>query len=275
MCQTRNCYKTCINKEYLLSDALLKHAQEIVSHLPIKANIGRHGIEFERGLNGIGYLLKTGIPWKALPRCFGSSSAVHRLFQKLRMLDFFKLLWHQELQNYDCIQGLRLELQVGDCSHVKAPLGREKTGPSPVDRKKLGTKRSIIVDKNGIVIGCALGAGNRHDSVLFAASIQSIPSCLKQPKSKVMELDCAYDSKAVRVVLFNYYYVPKITRNKRNSKKTLITSPPQEKRWIVESAHSWMNRFRRLLVRFEKRANNYIALMQFAISIIVFNKLGI
>lgn len=119
-------------------------------------------------------------------------------------------------------------MQIDDCSHIKAPLGCEKTGPSPVDRKKLGTKRSIIVDKNGIVIGCILVAGNRHDSVLFAASIQSIPSCLKQPKYKAMELDSAYDSKAVRVVLFNYYYVPKITRNKRNSKKSLILSSPQK-----------------------------------------------
>src|SRR5205807_7837220 len=125
--------------------------------------------------------------------------------------------------------------------------GREKTGKSPVDRRKLGTKRSIIVDKNGIVIGCALGAGNRHDSTLFEASIRSIPLFLIQPRYKEMHLDSAYDSKYTRVILFNYYYVPKISKNKRNSKKIIIASASEKKRWIVEGAHSWMNRFKRLL----------------------------
>lgn len=81
MCKTNNCYKTCINKNYLLKEELLKHAEEIVSQLQIKSSVGRPGIELDRGLNGIYYVLKTGIQWNGLPRCFGSYSAVHRLFQ--------------------------------------------------------------------------------------------------------------------------------------------------------------------------------------------------
>lgn len=274
MCETNNCYETCINAGYRLNNRLLKHAQEIVSELITKSSIGRPGIEFDRGLNGIYYVLKTGIQWNGLPRCFGSYSAVHRLFQKLRNIGFFEKLWHRELQEYDLKNGLNLEVQAGDCAHIKAPLGQEKTGKSPVDRRKLGTKRSIIVEKNGIVIGCALGAGNRHDSTLFEASIRSIPSFLMQPRYKEMHLDSAYDSKQTQIILFNYYYVPRISKNKRNS-KSLSPLKSEKKRWIVESAHSWMNRFRRLLIRFEKLAPNYFALMQFSFSIVIFNKLGI
>lgn len=271
MCKTENCYKTCIAKEFLLNEALLKHAQEIVMKLEIKASTGRPSIDFTRAINGIYYLLKTGIPWKALPRCFGSSSALHRVFQKLSSANFFEKLWYKELQDYDLKHGLKLEVQASDCAHIKAPLGQEKTGKSPVDRRKLGTKRSIIVEQSGIVIGCALGAGNRHDSKLFEASIRSIPSCINQPYYKEMHLDCAYDSKHIRVILFNFYYIPKISKNKRKSK--LLTATTEKKRWVVESTHSWMNRFRRLLVRFEKHANNYLVLMQFAFSIITFNKI--
>lgn len=273
MC-TVNCYKTCINNDYLLDKKLLLHAQEILTELGIKSSVGRPSIDFVRGLNGIYYLLRTGIPWKALPRCFGSCSAVHRLFQKLRTAGFFNKLWHKELQEYDAIRGLDLEIQAGDCAHIRAPLGQEKTGKSPVDRKKLGTKRSIIVEKNGIVIGAALGPGNRHDSKLFEEAIRAIPPCIRKPNYKEMHLDCAYDSKHTRVILFNFYYVPKIAKNRRNSKSD-ITQKTERKRWVVESAHSWMNRFRRLLIRFEKLASNYFALMQFSFSITVFNKIGI
>lgn len=272
MCKTENCYETCINKEFLLNDTLLEHAKEIVTKLEIKSTIGRPSIDFIRALNGIYYLLRTGIPWNAMPRCFGSSSAIHRLFQRLRVAKFFEKLWYKELQAYDLNHGLKLQIQASDCTHIKSPLGQEKTGKSPVDRRKLGTKRSIIVEQNGIVIGCALGAGNRHDSQLFEASIRSIPSCINQPHYKEMHLDSAYDSKKTSVILFNFYYVPKVSKNKRNSK---LSIPPnqEKKRWIVESAHSWMNRFRRLLIRFEKYANNYLALMQFSFSIITFNKI--
>lgn len=276
MCSNNeNCYQSCIRKEFLLDKKMLNHAEEILMKLKIKSSFGRPPIDYIKGLNGIYYLLKTGIQWKALPRCFGSSSAVHRLLQKLRAVKFFEILWHKELQEYDLIHGLSLEIQAGDCAHIKAPLGQEKTGKSPVDRRKLGTKRSIIVDENGIVIGCALGAGNQHDSKLFDASIRSIPSCLKYLSNKEMHLDSAYDSKSIRVILFNYGYVPKISKNKRNSKITVSLKKIEKKRWIVESAHSWMNRFRRLLIRFEKCADNYLALMHFAFSVTTFNKIGL
>ena len=274
MCRIENCYQTCIRKAFLVDEKMLKHAQEIVMKLKIKSSFGRPPIDFEMALNGIYYLLKTGIQWNALPRCFGSSSAVHRFFQKLREAKFFEFLWHRELQEYDLIHGLNLEVQAGDCAHIKAPLGQEKTGKSPVDRRKLGTKRSIIVDKNGIAIGCALGGGNQHDSKLFEASIRSMPSCIKQPYSKEMHLDSAYDSKLMRVILFNFGYVPRISKNKRNSKASMPVKT-EKKRWVVESAHSWMNRFRRLLIRFEKYAANYLALMQFALSVTTFKKIRV
>lgn len=274
MYKAKTCYKECISKKLLLSSELLKHAKEIIAELEINSNTGRPLIDLEYALNGIYYLLKTNIQWSLLPKCFGSKSAVHRFFQRLRSKKFFEKLWHKELQKYDAIIGLDLEVQASDCIHIKSPLGQEKTGKSPVDRKKLGTKRSIITDKNGIILGCSLDSGNRHDSQLFESSIRSIPAFIKQPKYKEMHLDSAYDSKKIQTILFNYYYVPRISKNKRR-KKNFITRKSEGKRWIVESAHSWMNRFRRLLTRFEKLADNYLALMQFSFAIIISNKLRV
>ena len=109
MCKNQ-CYQTCINKDFLLNKGLERHAQEIIAELNFKSRVDRPSIDFVRGLNGIYYILRTGIIWKALPFCFCSSSAVNRLFQKLRHLGFFKKLWHKELQLYDRIHGLKLEI---------------------------------------------------------------------------------------------------------------------------------------------------------------------
>jgi len=68
-------------------------------------------------------------------------------------------------------------------------------------------------------------------------------------------------------------YIPHI--RPRGEEKLLIEKDPNFKarRWVVEVTHSWINRFRKLLVRFEKKDSNYIALLSFAFSIIVWRKI--
>jgi putative transposase len=273
MCHTKNCYETCINKSFLLTKRLWKDAEEIITKLSLNAKTGRPLLNIKRALNGIYYLLKTGIQWKALPRCFGSTSAVHRLFQRLVKLDFFQQLWTNELINYDKIHGLNLGKQAMDCAHKKNPIsGCEKSGRSPVDRGKLGSKLSVLSESKGVIIGLAVGSGNQHDSTLFIDTLRSVPKILKQPFQKEMHLDSAYDSQEVRTILFNFYYVPKIAPNQRN-RKVPLSNPLGYSRWFIEPVHSWMNRFRAVFVRYSKYSSNYLALAQFAAATITSNKI--
>ena len=272
MCYTKNCYENCISKKFLIPAKLWQEIEKIISTMPLVAQTGRPPLELNRGINGIYFLLKTGIHWNAIPRCFGSSSAIHRLFQKLVELEFFRKFWTQEVKQYDLIHGLNLEKQAGDCAHRKSPLGCEKTGKSPVDRRKLGTKVSTISESNGIVIGLAIGSSNQHDSKLFHETILSIPKSLKQPVYKEIHLDSAYDSVEIRTILFNHSYIPKIAPNQRR-KKIRPSNPLGYCRWFIEPVHSWMNRFRSIYIRYCKRALNYLSLAQFAVSIIIFNKI--
>ena len=270
-----DCYLNCIDKRYLISPKLWKQMRIILSDIEINAKTGRPSIHIRRGMNAIFYLLRTGIQWKALPKCFGSSSAIHRLFQKLILKNFFKDFWQEELKLYNTNVGLDLATQAADCIHIKSPLGQEATGKSPVDRRKLGTKRSIAVDGTGIIIGCAVGAGNSYDANLLPKTLDSIPKSIEQPYYKEISLDAAYDNQDVQTLLFNKYYIPKIARNSRNSKNKNKTNPLGYKRWFVERSHSWLNKFRRLYIRYEKNANNYLALTLFAVGIITFNKSGV
>ena len=95
---------------------------------------------------------------------------------------------------------------------------------------------------------------------------------LKQPTYKEMNLDSAYDSEFIRTVLFNLYYIPKISPNQRR-KKVRPLNPIGYSRWFIEPVHAWMNRFRAIFVRYSKCAKNYLAYAQFAAAIITFNKI--
>jgi transposase len=45
------------------------------------------------------------------------------------------------------------------------------------------------------------------------------------------------------------------------------------RRWVVERTHSWMNRFRRILIRWEKRCENYLAMLHLSFARITFGKI--
>jgi putative transposase len=257
-----------------MPEELLNESLKIVSTLLINAKTGRPRLAIERALNGIYYILKTGVQWNALPHCFGSSAAVHRLFQELVNANFFEQLWSEILRAYEAKNGLQLKQQAMDCSYRKSPLGCEKSGKSPVDRGKLGTKISVISDSKGVIIGLAVGSGNQHDSTLFLETLSSIPKFLKQPQYKEMHLDSAYDDELTRTILFNSYYIPKIAPNKRNSKIERY-NPLGYSRWFIEPVHAWMNKFRSIFVRYYKSAKNYLAQAQFAAATIIFNRIGV
>jgi putative transposase len=271
---TEPCYKRCINKRSLLKNEIYKRAANIIAELKPTSNVGRPKIDPERALNGIYFVLKTGCQWNSLPRCFGSYSAVHRYFQWLRGAKFFEKMWTAELKKYDEAMGLNLTEQVGDCAITKSPLGGEATGKSPVDRRKRGTKRSVVVAKNSIPIGLAVGPANRNDTKLLESTIQSANQNVLQPEHKKMHLDGIYDDKQVRTILFNNGFTPRIQPNNRRSKQKRIYPYKHEgpTRWVVERSHSWANRFRRVFVRWEKRLDNYVGMLQFAFSISIANK---
>ena len=92
------------------------------------------------------------------------------------------------------------------------------------------------------------------------------------PLNKRLHLDSAYDSKEIHTLLFNKNYIPQITKNRRRSENVPIRNNSSV-RWSVERTHSWINRFQRLFVRFEKKASNYLALVHFSCSSIISNKI--
>ena len=156
------------------------------------------------------------------------------------------------------------------------------TGHNPTDRSKLGTKRHILTDKDGIPLSAVITSANTHDVTIAIDTVDSIV-IKKPPSSKLITkyrnknkkqnlcLDKAYHSKDIEQEITKRGYVPHIRHRREEEKKHNKKYPAR--RWVVERTNSWHNRFRKLFTRYEKKGENYLGLVQLANSIIVYRRL--
>jgi hypothetical protein len=105
------------------------------------------------------------------------------------------------LAAYDRLFGLELEHLAVDGCITKAPCGGQTAGPSPVDRRKQGLKRSIVSEACGIPLGTVAAPANRRDDGLLAATLDTITVVGVVPAQPVVQLDAGYDYQPCRQVL--------------------------------------------------------------------------
>lgn len=101
-----------------------------------KAGGGRKPLEPRRVFEGIVFVLRTGIQWKALPKEYGASSSVHKYFQEWEAAGMFKALWERGVKLYDQQRGVKWRWQAIDGAKFKAPMGDDDVGRNPTDRGK-------------------------------------------------------------------------------------------------------------------------------------------
>ena len=148
----------------------------------------------------------------------------------------------------------------------------KKTGPNPTDRAKSGTKRHVLTDGGGVPIAVALTAANAPDKRRWASC--SMPVCSVPPARTEQHrcLDKGYDYADAERAVRRRRYVPHIRR--RGEERRRCRRGERARRWVVERTHSWFNRCRKLLIRWEKKPQNYLALVQFAAMLIVWRLVG-
>ena len=96
---------------------------------------GRKPKESRTVFAAIVYVLRTGCPWKALPKeRFGSASAIHKRFLEWESSGFFRALWQAGLAEYEDMEGIAWRWQSVDGALMKAPLAQESVGKNPTDR---------------------------------------------------------------------------------------------------------------------------------------------
>jgi putative transposase len=232
-----------------------------------------------RALQAMGFVLRTGCPWNALNATgIGSSSWAHRRFQEGGQAGVFSPMGVNGWFDYDAWCGIEGDWQAMDGAMTKAPLGGEKTGPHSTDRAKRGTKRRLLTDGGGVPLGVAGAGANRHDFKRARATWESGPIPRPAPPEEAAQglcLDAGYDYPEIGALAVEFGYTAPIRPRGHEAQAIKREAGYTARRWVVERTHSWLNRFRRILIRWEKKPENYLAMLHLACALVTYRAAGL
>ena len=147
--------------------------------------------------------------------------------------------------------------------------GGSETGPSPVDRARNGSKHHLLVDAAGIPLAWTLTGGNRNDVTQLIPLLDAVPAvrgAVGRPRRRPERLtaDRGYDRRLLR----RRGIRPEIARRQSEHGSGLGRF-----RWVVERSFAWLHNFKRLLVRYERRADMHRALLGLACCLVCYRRL--
>jgi transposase len=131
------------------------------------------------------------------------------------------------------------------------------------------------VDGRGVPLSLAVTGAHRHD--VTQPELVSEEIIIERPQDIEQQLcaDKAYDGQDALKIIVSKGYTPHVRRRGEEIQEKKTNPPWKARRWVVEVSHSWFNRFRKILVRYEKLTDTYMALLHMAAAIIAYRKVGI
>ena len=154
-------------------------------------------------------------------------------------------------------------------------MGGDLIGPNPTDRAKNGTKKSLLVEAAGGPLAVVIAPANRHETKLLAATLEAIVGERPAPSAEQPQhlcLDKGYDNPSGEAAVAAHGYIGHIRRI--GEEKLDAQGEPRypARRWVVERTLAWLSKCRALLVRYDKKACNYLALLQLACALLWFRR---
>jgi len=129
-----------------------------------------------------------------------------------------------------------------------------------------------------VPVGLAVEGANRNDMKMVGETLASIPVERPEPtpgQPQGMCMDKGYDYEEVRQIVEEFGFTAHIKARGEEAKEIKRRAGFKARRWVVERTHSWMNRFRGILIRWCKKPENYIAMLHFAFAIITYRCAGL
>jgi transposase len=136
----------------------------------------------------------------------------------------------------------------------------------------------VLTEGGGVPVGLAVDGANRNDFKMARATIESLPIARPEPtpdKPQGMCLDKGYDDDEVRALLSEFGFTAHIRARGEEAKRLKQDAGFRARRWVVERTHSWMNRFRRVLIRWDKQVRNYLGFLHVACAYITYRQAGL
>lgn len=131
------------------------------------------------------------------------------------------------------------------------------------------------MDERGVPLSIVVTGANRHDvSQLHAVLKQRIVKPIMVTAREKLCADAAYAGIGPKETILAAGYEPHV-RGRGEERRAKLNNPSfKARRWVVESCHSWFNKFRKLTIRYEKLDATHLALLHLAATIIALRKIG-
>ena len=133
----------------------------------------------------------------------------------------------------------------------------------------------MLVEADGGPLAVCIAGANVNDHLLLAATLDAIVvehPLLSQAKPRNLSLDKGYDNEPTRQVITERAYVPHIRHIGQETKEQTAEKCYPARRWVVERTFSWLLRWRGILIRWEKKPENYLASLKLASALLWFRR---
>jgi transposase len=231
--------------------------EEVITYLPVEKEVGPQGgcppKSHHSVMKVLWFVLATGCRWEDVPLELGCSGrTAHRRLQEWQELGVWDQVHAHFLKHLNKMGELDLAVAVVDSVQVRAFGGGEATGPSPVDRRKTGSKHTLMVDRNGVPLAIHTAPANEsdhHEIIPIVLDFPRVGGRPGRPKEHPDDVyaDRGYDSESTRALLRWLGIEPHIA--KRN---TPHGSGLGKIRWVVERTIGWLKGLRRMRVRYDR-----------------------
>jgi transposase len=250
-----------------------EHWERIREHFP-EENVpdsrpGRKPVPTRRVLEAVLWILNTGAQWHMLPQWYPNYKTVHRRFQQWCRNEVLRAILT------DLANALRDEGALDESeSFIDATFASAKGGGEEIGKTKRGkgVKIMAIVDRHGLPLAVSTHAANHHEVTLVQLSFDFY---MIEAKPENLIGDRAYDSDPLDAQL-REEGIEMISPHKSNRKKRKTQDGRRlrryERRWIVERFFAWLQWQRRLLVRWEFYAANFLGFVQLASIVILLKR---
>jgi putative transposase len=236
--------------------------------------IGRKRIDARAALDAIIFRLRSGCQWNQLPDEFPDDSSVHRTFQRWEHLGVLDRIWAALVEECEELGGVDWQWQSADTAMAKARFGGDKVGPNPTDRAKPGTKLSLLTEADGGPLAVIVAGANVHDSKLLEITLEAV--IVQRPKQQELEqhlcLDKGYDNPTSCEAVEKHSYTAHIRRISEEKWDEDRQKTYPARRWVVERTLGWLSKCRAILVRYDKKACNYLGLIKLACALLWYRR---
>lgn len=258
-----------------LPDELWERIEPILARHYPPAATGRPRADLRLMLDGIVFRLRTGCQWNQLPERFGPDSTLHDWFQRFVRDGVLEEIWAELVRECDQLGAVDWEWQAADGVMGKSRFEGGARGPNPTDRAKPGTKKSVLVEQQGGPLGVAIDGANVHDTKLLERTIEAIVVERPDPEEVPQNLclDKAYDNPTGEGACEAGGYIPHIRRIGEEKLDDAGERSHPARRWVVERTIAWLQKCRALLIRYDKKAQNYLGLIQLACALLWWRRL--